>query len=211
MASDDPDFELKAADIIGLYVKPPQHAAVFCVDEKTAIQALDRLDPVLPLSPGPLERHGFEYYRHGTLALYAALNTRNGAVVGKTAARHTSQEFVAFLAEVVANQPRGQEIHLIADNLSAHKTKRVTQFLAAHPKEHLHFTPTYSSWLNQVENWFAKIERDVIARGVFTSVKDLARKLMRYIRHYNKAPKTVKWRYFDPTRRITPSSVVTAH
>ena len=165
MASDDPDFELKAADIIGLYVKPPQHAAVFCVDEKTAIQALDRLDPVLPLSPGRLERHGFEYYRHGTLSLYAALNTRNGAVLGKTAARHTSQEFVAFLAEVVANQPRGQEIHLIADNLSAHKTKRVTQFLAAHPKVHLHFTPTYSSWLNQVENWFARIERDVIARG----------------------------------------------
>ena len=141
MASDDPDFELKAADIIGLYVKPPQHAAVFCVDEKTAIQALDRLDPVLPLSPGRLERHGFEYYRHGTLSLYAALNTKSGTVVGKTAARHTSQEFVAFLAELVANQPRSQEIHLIADNLSAHKTKRVEQFLAAHPKVHLHYTP----------------------------------------------------------------------
>jgi transposase len=177
MASDDPDLETKAADIIGLYVKPPQHAAVFCVDEKTAIQALDRLDPVLPLSPGRLERHGFEYYRHGTLSLYAALNTKSGEVLGKTAARHTSQEFVAFLADLVANQPRGKEIHLIADNLSAHKTSRVEQFLAAHPKVHLHFTPTYSSWLNQVENWFARIERDVIARGVFTSVRDLARKL----------------------------------
>ena len=108
MASDDPDFELKAADIIGLYVKPPQHAAVFCVDEKTAIQALDRLDPVLPWSPGRLERHGFEYYRHGTLSLYAALNTKSGEVVGKTAAHHTSQEFVAFLADLVANQPRGK-------------------------------------------------------------------------------------------------------
>jgi transposase len=202
MASDDPDFELKAADIIGLYVKPPQHAAVFCVDEKTAIQALDRLDPVLPLSPGRLERHGFEYYCHGTLSLYAALNTRNGAVVGKTAARHTSQEFVAFLVNLVANQPRGKEIHLIADNLSAHKTKRVEQFLAAHPKVHLHYTPTYS-WLNQVENWFARIERDVIARGVFTSVKDLARKLMRYIRHYNRAPRPIKWTYRDPSQRIT--------
>src|ERR1700733_12744943 len=189
MASDDPDFETKAADIIGLYVKPPQHAAVFCVDEKTAIQALDRLDPVLPLSPGRLERHGFEYYRPGTLSLYAALNTKSGTVLGKTAARHTSQEFVAFLADLVANQPRGKEIHLIADNLSAHKTKRVEQFLAAHPKVHLHYTPTYSSSLNQVENWFARIERDVIARGVFTSVRDLARKLMRYIRHYNGAPK----------------------
>src|SRR5271156_3113102 len=125
MASDDPDFELKAADIIGLYVKPPQHAAVFCVDEKTAIQALDRLDPVLPLSPGRLERHGFEYRRNGTLSLYAALDVKTGEVLGKTTARHTSQEFVAFLADLVANQPRGQEIHLIADNLSAHKTGQV--------------------------------------------------------------------------------------
>jgi len=213
MASDDPDFETKAADIIGLYVKPPQHAAVFCVDEKTAIQALDRLDPVLPLSPGRLERHGFEYYRHGTLSLYAALNTKSGEVMGKTAARHTSQEFVAFLAELVANQPRGKEIHLIADNLAAHKTKRVEQFLAAHPKVHLHYTPTYSSWLNQVENWFAKIERDVIARGAFTSVKDLARKLRRYIGHYNHAPKPIKWTYRDPSHRITADTIspVTGH
>ena len=124
-------------------------------------------------------------------------------MVGKTAARHTSQEFVAFLAELVANQPRGKEIHLIADNLSAHKTKRVEQFLVAHPKVHLHYTPTYSSWLNQVENWFARIERDVIARGVFTSVKDLARKLMRYIRHYNRAPKPNKWACRDPSQRIS--------
>src|SRR5712675_976006 len=213
MATNDPDFETKAADIIGLYLNPPAHAAIFCVDEKTAIQALDRKDPVLPLSPGRLERHGFEYYRHGTLSLYAALNTRNGEVVGKTAARHTSQEFVAFLAEVVANQPRGKEIHLIADNLSAHKTKRVEQFLTAHPKVHLHYTPTYSSWLNQVENWFAKIEREVIARGVFTSVKDLARKLMRYIRHYNRAPKPIKWTYRDPSHRISLDTIppVTGH
>jgi transposase len=211
MASDDPDFETKAADIIGLYLNPPQHAAVFCVDEKTAIQALDRLDPVLPLSPGRAERHGFEYYRHGTLSLYAAFNTKTGEVLGKTASRHTSAEFVAFLTDIVVNQPRGKEIHVIADNLSAHKTAQVATFLAAHPKVHLHFTPTYSSWLNQVELWFAKIERDVIARGVFTSVTDLKRKLMRYIRHYNKAPRTVKWKYFDPTRRITSTSAVTVH
>lgn len=212
MASDDPDFESKAADIIGLYLNPPQHAAVFCVDEKTAIQALDRLDPLLPLSPGRAERHGFEYKRHGTLSLYAAFNTKTGKVLGRTAARHTSAEFVAFLTDIVVNQPRGKEIHVIADNLSAHKTGLVDEFLAAHPKVHLHFTPTYSSWLNQVELWFAKIERDVIARGIFTSVADLKRKLMRYIRKYNQAPKTVKWKYFDPTRRIDPStSVVTVH
>jgi transposase len=202
LASDDPDFESKAADIIGLYLNPPQHAAVFCVDEKTAIQALDRLDPVLPLSPGRAERHGFEYFRHGTLSLYAAFNTRTGEVLGKTAARHTSAEFVAFLTDLVVNQPADKEIHVIADNLSAHKTGLVEEFLERHPNVHLHFTPTYSSWLNQVELWFAKIERDVIARGVFTSVADLKRKLMRYIRQYNKAPRTVKWRYFDPSRRI---------
>lgn len=211
MASDDPDFEKKAADVIGLYLNPPAHAAVFCVDEKTAIQALDRKDPVLPLSPGRIERHGFEYYRHGTLSLYAAFNTKTGEVLGKTASRHTSAEFVAFLTDLVVNQPKGKEIHVIADNLSTHKTKAVEAFLEDHPNVHLHFTPTYSSWLNQVELWFAKIERDVIARGVFTSVKDLSRKLMRYIRQYNKAPRTVKWKYFDPSRRITPDSVVTVH
>src|SRR6266705_723696 len=211
LASDDPDFECKAADVIGLYLNPPQHAAVFCVDEKTAIQALDRTDPVLPLSPGRAERHGFEYYRHGTLSLYAAFNTKTGEVLGKTAQRHTSAEFVAFLTDIVVNQPRGKEIHVIADNLSAHKSVPVKEFLEAHPKVRLHFTPTYSSWLKQVELWFSKIERDVIARGVFTSVPDLKRKLMRYIRHYNTAPKTVKWKYFDPTKRITSQSAVTGN
>src|SRR5580658_5869424 len=211
MATNDPDFETKAADIIGLYLNPPAHAAVFCVDEKTAIQALDRKDPVLPLSPGRAERHGFEYYRHGTLSLYAAFNTKTGEVLGKTAERHTSAEFVAFLADIVIHQPHGKEIHVIADNLSAHKSQPVQDFLEAHPKVHLHFTPTYSSWLNQVELWFGKIERDVIARGVFTSVSDLQRKLMRYIRLYNKSPRTVKWKYADPSRHISAQSDGTVH
>jgi len=127
LASDDPDFESKAADIIGLYLNPPQHAAVFCVDEKTAIQALDRLDPVLPLSPGRAERHGFEYYRHGTLSLYAALDTQSGKALGKTAVRHTSQEFVEFLTEVVERAPT-REVHIILDNLSAHKSQVVAIF-----------------------------------------------------------------------------------
>jgi transposase len=212
ICSNDPDFERKAADIIGLYVNPPAHAAVFCVDEKTAIQALDRKDPVLPLSPGRAERHGFEYYRHGTLSLYAAFNTSSGEVLGKTAARHTSAEFVAFLGDIVAHQPDQKEIHVICDNLSAHKTKKVDAFLDEHPTVRIHFTPTYSSWLNQVELWFGKIQRDVITRGVFTSVADLRRKLMRYIRYYNKKPKTVKWKYVDPSRRIrSPQSDVTVH
>src|SRR6266568_1109354 len=204
LASDDPDFEAKAADIIGLYMNPPQHAAVFCVDEKTAIQALDRLDPVLPMSPGRVERHGFEYYRHGTLSLYAALNTMTGQVIGKTAERHTSEEFVSFLTDVVAQQPDRKEIHIIADNLSAHKTKRVQDFLKTHTNVRIHFTPTYSSWLNQVELWFGKIERDVIARGVFTSIPDLNRKLMKYIRQGNRNPKPIRWSYCDISKRIQP-------
>ena len=202
MASDDHDFETKAADIIGLYLHPPHHAAVFSVDEKTAIQALDRKDPILPFSPGRAERLGFEYIRHGTLSLYAALNTKTGIVFGQTAERHTSQAFIAFLAELLTTVPARQEVHVICDNLSAHKTKQVEAFVAEHPRLHLHFTPTYSSWLNQVELWFSKIERHLIHRGVFLSVKDLARRIMKYIRLYNKDPRPIKWKYSDPTHRI---------
>jgi len=203
MRSTDPEFETKAADVIALYLQPPQHAAVFCVDEKTAIQALDRLDPVLPLSPGRAERHGFEYYRHGTLSLYAALDTRTGEVVGQTAARHTSDDFVGFLQSVVDTQPRTRAIHIILDNLATHKTQKVRAFLAAHPRVQLHFTPTYSSWLNQVELWFAKIERDILARGIFSSVADLKRKILRYIRRYNKDATPFRWSYADPSHRLT--------
>jgi len=204
MASDDPHFEKKAAQIIGLYLNPPQHAAVFCVDEKSAIQALDRLDRRLPLSPGRAERHGFEYFRHGTLSLYAALNPQTGEVIGQTAPRHTSQEFVTFLGEVVASQPSEREVHIILDNLSAHKTPLVQQFLTAHPNVQPHFTPTYSSWLNQVEIWFSKLQREVIDRGIFTSVADLRRKILRYIRLYAKSAKPFQWKYSDPKRKIQP-------
>ena len=207
MASDDPEFEAKASDIIGLYLRPPHHAAVFCVDEKTAIQALDRLDPVLPLSPGRAERHGFEYYRHGTLSLYAALNVKSGKVTGKTTARHTSDDFIGFLREVISSCPPGQEIHIILDNLSAHKTQSVREFLDQNPRVRFHFTPTYSSWLNQVEIWFAKIERDVIARGVFTSVPDLARKLRRYINAYSANARPIHWKYSDTSRRIRSNDI----
>jgi len=202
MASDDPDFEKKAAAIITLYMDPPQHAAVFCVDEKSAIQALDRLDPVLPMLPGTVERHGFEYYRHGTLSLYAALDVKTGKVRGKTASRHTSAEFIAFLIELVDNNPQPKEIHIVLDNLSAHKTSAVKDFLNQNPRVHFHFTPTYSSWLNQVEIWFAKIERDVIARGVFSSVSDLSRKLMKYIRAYAKSARPFRWTYTEIKKRI---------
>ena len=202
MASNDPQFEQKAAAIIGLYLNPPQNAAIFCVDEKSAIQALDRLDRRLPLSPGRAEKHGFEYYRHGTLSLYAALNPQTGEVIGQTAARHTSQEFVSFLQEVIATQPEGREIHVILDNFATHKTQLVKALLTRHPNLTLHFTPTYSSWLNQVESWFSKLQRDVIDRGIFTSVSDLKRKILRYIRLYQKTAKPFQWKYSDVRKRI---------
>ena len=212
IASKDPDFEAKAIDIIGLYLHPPQNAVIFCVDEKTAIQALDRTLPVLPLSPGRAERHGFEYKRNGTLSLLAALDVGSGEVQGKTVASHTSAEFVAFLEELVAHQPEGQEIHVIADNLSTHKTKRVRSFLEANPNVEIHFTPTHASWLNQIEIWFSKLKRDVLARGIFKSVGDLDRKIMKFIRSHNKKPRPYKWTYRDVSKRIiTSESAVTVH
>lgn len=202
LASNDPDFEEKAADVIGLYLNPPENAAVFCVDEKTAIQALDRTVPVLPMSPGRAERHGFEYYRHGTRSLIAALETRTGAVRGKTVDRVNGAAFVAFLGDIVANQPPDREIHVIADNLSVHKTKQVKAFVDAHPNFHMHYTPTYSSWLNQIELWFSKLKRDVLARGVFKSTVDLDRKIVRFLREHNKQATPYQWTYCDVSRRI---------
>jgi transposase len=145
--------------------------------------------------------------------LFAALNTATGRVHGKTAARHTSREFVAFLQEVVSLRPPRQQIHIILDNLSAHKTPAVREFLQQHPRVQFHFTRTYSSWLNQVEIWFAKIEREVIARGIFTSVSDLAHKLSRYINAYSANARPIQWKYSDPTHRVrsnelSPSVVV---
>jgi transposase len=189
LASNDPDFESQG----GRCDRPVSASAAA---RGRVLRGREDRDsgarsqrPGVALSPGHAERHGFEYVRHGTLSLYAAFNTKTGEVIGQDAPRHTSAEFVAFLTDIVTHQPNGKEIHVIADNLSAHKTARVEAFLAQYPRVHLHFTPTYSSWLNQVELWFAKIERDVIARGIFTSVPDLKRKLMRYIRHYNTQPK----------------------
>ena len=207
MTSNDPDFEAKAADIIGLYLEPPQHAAVFCVDEKTAIQALDRLDPVLPLSPGRAEATRVRILPTWNPIVVRGTGCENRKGAGETTKRHTSNEFIVFLTDLVSRTRWAREIHVVLDNLSAHKTKAVEQFLAEHPKVRFHFTPTYSSWLNQVELWFAKIQRDLLARGIFTSVADLARKIRKYIRAYAKVARPFRWSYSDPTRRIIANPI----
>jgi len=211
MTSPDPNFESKAKDILGLYLHPPDNAAVFCVDEKTAIQALDRSQPALPLRPGQPERQAVEYVRHGTVSLFAALEVHSGKVVGRCAARHTSQEFVQFLEQAVATHRR-KTIHVILDNLAVHKTPAVQAWAKQHPNVTFHFTPTYASWLNQVEIWLGMITRDCIRRGVFHSVSDLAHKLMTYIRLYNRNAQPFRWTYRNPRKRIRVSlSSVTQH
>jgi len=211
MASPDPDFAAKAKEILGLYLTPPAHAVVVCVDEKTAVQALDRTQPALPLRAGQAERQSVEYVRHGTVSLLAALEVHTGKVMARCVARHTSQEFVRFLDEAVVGQRRKQ-IHVILDNLSAHKTAEVKAWLGCHPNVRLHYTPTYSSWLNQVEIWLGLITRDCIRRGVFKSVSDLVAKIMAYIRFYNRHARPFHWTYRNPRKRIHVSLIsVTRH
>ena len=206
LTSNDPDFETKAADVIGLYLNPPQNAVVFSVDEKTAIQALDRLEPVLLLSPGRAERHGFEYFRHGTLSLYAAFNTKTGERCWARRPRATPRR--NSWRSSLTSWPTSPRAKRFTSSPTTSRPTRPSRSISSWPRT---ATPTYSSWLNQVEMWFAKIERDFIARGVFTSVPDLKRKFMRYIRNYNEQPKPVKWNYFDLSRRITTDSIVTTH
>jgi len=209
MASPDPQFEAK--DILGLYLDPPKNTAVFCIDEKTAIQALDRSQPALPLRPGQVERRAVEYVRHGTVSLFAALEVPTGKVLGRCAPRHTSAEFVEFLDQAVRAHRR-KTTHVILDNLAVHKTPLVRDWQKQHPNVHFHFTPTYASWLNQVEIWLGMITRDCIRRGVFHSVPDLMHKILTYIRQYNRNAQPFRWTYTNPRKRIHVSlSSVTQH
>jgi len=211
MASPDPDFEAKAKDILGLYLDPPKNAAVFCIDEKTAIQALDRSQPALPLRPGQPERRAVEYVRHGTVSLFAALEVHSGKVLGRCAPRHTSEEFVTFLDQALSRRRR-KTIHVILDNLAVHKSPIVRAWQQRHPRVHFHFTPTYSSWLNQVEIWLGLITRDCIRRGIFRSVTDLVQHILNYIRLYNRNAQPFQWTYSNPKHRIRVSlTSVTRH
>lgn len=191
--SNDPQFIEKVRDIVGLYLNPPHHALVLCVDEKSQIQALDRTQPVLPLAAGMPERRTHDYLRHGTTSLFAALNTATGEVIGQLHRRHRSAEFLRFLKRIEAEVPADLEVHLIMDNSSTHKTPLVCEWLARRPRFHVHFTPTYSSWINQVERWFAALTQKQLRRGTHRSTHELETAIKLYLATYNTDPKPFIW------------------
>lgn len=191
--SNDPFFVEKVRDIVGLYLHPPDKAVVLCVDEKSQIQALERSRPLLPMGLGYLEGVTHNYLRHGTTTLFAALNLATGRVIGQCHRRHRHQEYLDFLRQIDANVPGGLTVHLIVDNYATHKHPRVRRWLGAHPRYQVHFTPTYASWLNQVEIWFNIITQKAIRRGTFGSVKELVARIDGFVRTYNAKASPFVW------------------
>lgn len=191
--SKDPQLVAKVRDIVGLYLSPPANALVLCVDEKSQIQALSRSQPILPMSPGALERRTPDYFRHGTTSLFAALDIATGRVIGRCFAKHRSQEFRAFLELVEKSVPADQQIHLVLDNYATHKTALVQRWLLGHPRYHLHFTPTHASWLNQVERWFGLLTQRQIKRGSHTQVASLIQAIEDFIKTHNESPQPLRW------------------
>ena len=191
--SSDPFFVEKVRDVVGLYLNPPDNAVVLCVDEKSQIQALERSQPVLPMGLGYVEGLTHDYYRHGTTTLFAALEVGSGHVITQCKPRHRHQEFLAFLRHLDTSVPPQLQLHLIIDNYATHKHPKVRAWFAAHPRYHVHFTPTYASWLNQVERWFGHITHQSIRRGSFTTVKQLIQRIDAFVQHYNLHPKPFSW------------------
>lgn len=191
--SPDPFFIEKVRDVVGLYLNPPDHALVLCVDEKSQVQALERTQPGLPLGLGYVQGMTHDYYRHGTTTLFAALDVTSGTVLTQCKPRHRHQEFLAFLRYLDAAVPGPLAVHLVVDNYATHKHAKVRSWLARHPRYHLHFTPTYASWLNQIERWFALITQRAIRRGSFTSVPQLVAKIDQFVTHYNRQARPFLW------------------
>lgn len=191
--STDPFFIEKLRDVVGLYLDPPTNAIVLCVDEKSQCQALERTQPMLPMGLGYVEGVTHDYIRHGTTTLFAALNVLDGEVLASCKPRHRHQEFLAFLREIEASVPAELDIHMVVDNYATHKHPKVKAWIAARPRWHVHFIPTYSSWLNQVERFFAIITDKAIRRDSFKSVKDLVRKIEAFVQNYNKMRKPFVW------------------
>jgi transposase len=191
--SNDPQFIDKVRDVVGLYLDPPEKALVLCVDEKSQIQALDRSAPVLPMMPGMPERRTHDYIRHGITTLFAALDVASGQIIGSIHRRHRATEFRAFLAKIDKEVPAELAIHLICDNYSTHKSPIIVKWLKAHPRFHMHFTPTYSSWLNQVERWFGLLTDHKLRRGVHKTLRALENDIRDWIKTWNNDPKPFTW------------------
>jgi transposase len=191
--STDPLFIEKVRDVVGLYMSPPDNALVLCVDEKSQIQALERSQPMLPMRPGQPERKTYDYFRHGTVSLFAALDVKTGKVEGRCSKKHTQKEFIEFLRRVNRNVPEAMEVHAVLDNYATHKTPAVARWLARHPRWRLHFIPTHSSWLNQVERFFAEITNKRIRRSAFHSVPELTGAISSYIKTHNETAKPFQW------------------
>jgi transposase len=191
--SPDPLFVEKVRDIVGLYISPPEGALVLCVDEKTQVQALDRTSPVLPLRPGLPERRTHDYERHGTTNLYAALDVASGHVITDMTDRHRAVEFRRFLNLINRSVPEDLDVHLVVDNVSTHKTPEIKRWLLRHPRFHLHFTPTYSSWINLIERWFAELTTKWLKRGTHRSTKELEASITHWVEHWNEDPKPFVW------------------
>jgi transposase len=191
--SPDPFFVDKVRDVVGLYINPPEGALVLCVDEKSQIQALDRTSPVLPLRPGLPERRTHDYVRHGTTNLYAALDVASGKVIADMTERHRAQEFRRFLNLINRSVPEDMDVHLVVDNSSTHKTPEIHRWLIRHPRFNLHFTPTYSSWLNLVERWFAELTNKWLRRGTHRSTKELESAISAWVENWNAEPKPFVW------------------
>ena len=191
--SNDPRFEEKLIDVVGLYVNPPEQAIVLCLDEKSSVQALDRTQPSLPMVKGRAETMTHDYKRHGTTTLFAALDVLTGRVIGECLPRHRHTEFLRFLKTIHREVPKGLDVHLICDNYATHKHAAVRDWLDKHPRFHLHFTPTSSSWLNLVERWFRELTDKALRRGVFHSVPDLITKIEDYLTAHNDNPKPFVW------------------
>ena len=191
--SSDPFFVEKVRDIVGLYMAPPERALVLCVDEKSQIQALDRSQPLLPMRPGQAERRSHDYIRHGTVSLFAALDTASGTVIGQCFKRHRAKEFKSFLNTIEAHVPDDLDVHIVMDNVSSHKTPAIKAWFAKRPRWHVHFTPTSASWINQVERFFALLTEKQLRRGVHRSTKELERAITNYIDTVNQNPKPFRW------------------
>jgi transposase len=191
--SRDPNFTQKVRDIVGIYLNPPERAVVLCVDEKSQIQALDRTQPLLPMSMGHAEQRTHDYVRHGTTSLFAALDIKTGAVIGKTFRKHRAAEFKKFLNTIEQAVPADLDVHVVLDNYSTHKTKEIQRWLLKHPRFHFHFTPTSASWLNQVERWFATLTDKRIRRGTFTSTAQLEAAIRAYVEQNNERPHPFIW------------------